>query len=308
MARHTTGVDAASDIRAAGGRIVVRGVEERVHHDPDRAGAVEAGRPQLLQRATGEQRARADRVEVLLGVAPARRVEAVDPAGGRRVGRVDVETGEQRDDGQTLHGHAEVAADHRGQPVGLAVKGQLGALDLLVVLELDLVEPDDLDRQPRHAGDADQRVVIGLEDLLDVALRDQVARGGAPVAGHDHTVGVDRRDDGRAVRDGGPVTHRAGQQLRGCGTDEVGERGRAGGVGVAQDAVRAAGRFETQDRSSLLGVRAGLPTLPRARQRLRPPRPRRGSRTGRAAGASRRRLPFEQALTAGSTVKRQAVG
>ena len=37
---------------------------------------------------------------------------------------VEVVAGEQRHDGQALHGHAEVAADQRGEPVGLAVEGE----------------------------------------------------------------------------------------------------------------------------------------------------------------------------------------
>ena len=137
---------------------------------------------------------------VLLRVAAAGDVEAVDAA--RRsagVGGVEVEAGEQRDDREPLHGRAEVAADHRGQPVGLAVQGELGALDLLVVLELDLVQPDDLDRDAGRAGDADQAVVVGGEHLLDVALGDQVAHGGAPVAGHHDAAVEDRGDDRGAV-------------------------------------------------------------------------------------------------------------
>jgi hypothetical protein len=47
---------------------------------------------------------------------------------------------------------------------------------------------------PTHA------VVVGREDLLDVALGDDVAHRGAPVAGHDHAAGVRHRDDRRAVR------------------------------------------------------------------------------------------------------------
>jgi hypothetical protein len=57
---------------------------------------------------------------------------------------------------QPLHGHAEVAADHRGQAVGLALEGQLDrALDLLVVLQLDLEELDQLDGEAGRPGDAD---------------------------------------------------------------------------------------------------------------------------------------------------------
>ena len=44
----------------------------------------------------------------------------------------------------------EVAADHQGEPVGLALEGERGALDLLVVLELDLEQADHLDRDARR--------------------------------------------------------------------------------------------------------------------------------------------------------------
>ena len=76
----------------------------------------------------------------------------------RRLRRVEVEAGEQRDDREALHGLAEVAADHRGEPVRLAVEGERGALDLLVVLEFDLVQPHDLDREAGGSGDADEGV------------------------------------------------------------------------------------------------------------------------------------------------------
>ena len=61
---------------------------------------------------------------------------------------------------------AEVAADHRREPVRLALQGQQRALDLLVVLELDLEELDQLDGEAGRAGDADGGVVVGGEDLL----------------------------------------------------------------------------------------------------------------------------------------------
>ena len=43
-------------------------------------------------------------------------------------------------------------------------------------------------------------VLVGREHLLDVALGDDVAHRGAPVAGHHHAAGEGRRDDRRAVR------------------------------------------------------------------------------------------------------------
>ena len=113
---------------------------------------------------------------------------------------LEVVAGEQRHDGEALHGHREVAADHRGEPVGLAVEGEHGALDLLVVLELDLEQPDHLDREAGGAGDADRGELVGLEDLLDVALGDDVAHRGAPVAGHHDAAADGRRDDRGGVR------------------------------------------------------------------------------------------------------------
>ena len=85
--------------------------------------------------------------------------------------------------------------------VGLALEAQHLALHLLVVLELGLEQLHHLDRRPRRAGDRDAGEVVGREHLLDAAAGDRVARGGAPVAGHDDAVGVADRDDGRAVRD-----------------------------------------------------------------------------------------------------------
>ena len=140
----------------------------------------------------------------------------------------EVVAGEQRHDGEALHRQAEVGADQRGEPVGLAVHRQRGALDLLVVLELDLEQPDHLDGEPGRAGDADHGELVGREDLLDVALGDDVAHRGAPVAGHDDAAGEGGRDDRRAVRrqvagvtggDGAP----ARQQVGRVRAEEVGE-------------------------------------------------------------------------------------
>src|SRR3712207_7627090 len=57
----------------------------------------------------------------------------------------------------TLFRSPEVAAQQCGQPVRLAVHRQRAALDLLVVLELGLEQPDQLDREPGAAGDPDAR-------------------------------------------------------------------------------------------------------------------------------------------------------
>ncbi|CAM5635315.1 hypothetical protein SCYAM73S_05744 [Streptomyces cyaneofuscatus] len=90
---------------------------------------------------------------------------------------VDVVPREERHHGEALHGHGEVGADHGGEPVGLALQGELGALDLLEVLQLQLEQLDHLHGQSGGAGDAHRRVLVGREDLLDVArLESAVSR------------------------------------------------------------------------------------------------------------------------------------
>ena len=74
------------------------------------------------------------------------------------------------------------------------------ALELLVVLELDGVQPGELDRDRRGARDAGRRVVVGDVHLLHVAAGDHVALRGAAVTGHHHTAGILQRDDRGAVR------------------------------------------------------------------------------------------------------------
>ena len=127
-----------------------------------------------------------------------------------------VVAGEQRHHGEALHGHGQVLADHLAQLVGLALEAEDDALDLLVVLELGLEEPDHLDRRPGGAGDGHRRVAVGREDLLHGPVGDGVPLGGPPVAGHDDAVGeaqchhrgavtepvaaaADRRPGGRAM-------------------------------------------------------------------------------------------------------------
>ena len=151
---------------------------------------------------------------MLLGAA-AGHVVGEDPA----LLAVHVVPGEQRDHGQALHGHAEVAADHGRQPVRLALQRELGALDLLEVLQLQLEQLDHLHGQTGRAGDPDGRVLVGREDLLDVALRDDVAHGGPAVTGEHHTAGERHGHDRRAVRRLDRTLHGrqlpvAGQHLR----------------------------------------------------------------------------------------------
>ncbi len=132
---------------------------------------------------------------MLLGTA-AGDVVAEDPAPLA----VHVVAGEERHHGETLHGHRQIAPDHRGEPVRLALQGELGPLDLLEVLKLQLEELDHLHGQPGRTGDTHRRVLVGREDLLDVALRDHVAHGRPPVTGQDDAAGEGRRDDRGAVR------------------------------------------------------------------------------------------------------------
>ena len=160
-----------AQVGAAGRGVVVGGVDERLDGDRDGRPAVRSGAPQLLQRAAGEHRAGADRVVVVLLVAPAGDVVAEDPP----VPASEVVAGEQRHHRQTLHRQAEVAPDHRRRAGSPCRRGRAGALDLLVVLELDLEQPDELDGEPGGAGDADAGVLVGREHLLDVALGDDVA-------------------------------------------------------------------------------------------------------------------------------------
>jgi len=89
------------------------------------------------------------------------------------------------------------------------------------VLEVDGEQPDHLHGDPGGARDTDGGVAVGDEHLLDVPLRDHVARGGPPVAGDQHSAGERQRDDRGAVPDvraeGGnaniaaTVTHALGQ-------------------------------------------------------------------------------------------------
>ena len=212
---HDHGVEVAGRVGSAGGGVVVGRVVEGLDGDLD--GLVGADVPvvALLEGALREDRARADGVEVAFGVDAADDVEAVDLAGFGDRGRVEVEPCEQGHDGEALERDAEVAAQHGGEAVGLAVQGERGALDLLVVLEFELVELHQLDAEPGRARDADERVAVGGEDLFDVAAGDVVAHGRAAVAGHDNAFGGAQGDDGGGVRaDCGEVARRQGSTPR----------------------------------------------------------------------------------------------
>ena len=162
--------------------------------------------PAQLDGRPGVAPARAGGLEVGVLVVAAGGVVAVDApdaTGG-------VVPGEQRDHHQALHGQGQVLAHHLGQLVGLALEGQRRALDLLVVLELDLEEADHLDRHPGRAGDGHRREAVGREDLLHGAVGDDVAHGGAAVAGHDDAVGVAQGDHRGGVGSAGEASERRG--------------------------------------------------------------------------------------------------
>jgi hypothetical protein len=118
---------------------------------------------------------------LLLLIAAAGHVVGKQPSHTRR----GVEACKQRNDGQPLHGHGEVAADHRAEPVGFAVEAQQRAFNFFVVLQLDLEQPGKVYRDAGRPGDAENRVLVRGKDLLDVPAGDDVAHGGAAVTGHD---------------------------------------------------------------------------------------------------------------------------
>ena len=102
---------------------------------------------------------------------------------------------------EPLHRGGQVVAHQYPEPVGLALKAERQPLDLLKMFQLHLEEPDELDGNPRHPGDADHARLIGAEDLLDVVHCDHVSDSGATVPRNHHSIGVSASDDGGAVRD-----------------------------------------------------------------------------------------------------------
>ena len=133
---------------------------------------------------------------VLLLVAAAGDVVGEQPAGAP----AQVVAGEDRHDDHALHRRRKVAAHHHRQLVGLALQAQRRALDLLVVLELQLEQLDHLHRRAGGAGDGHAAEAVGLHDLLHAAVADEVAAGGPAVAGHHHAVGEAHRHAGGRVR------------------------------------------------------------------------------------------------------------
>lgn len=221
--------DLPRHVRTTGRRVVVGRVVQRLDHQGGRLVTRQIAAVELLERTPGEDRAGPGGGESPLLGAAAGDVVAEDPA----TAQVQVVAREERDDGQALHRHAQVAPDHGGEAVGLALQREHGALDLLVVLQLQLEEPDHLHREPGGAGDADRAVLVGREDLLDVPLGDHIAHGGPPVTGDHHPAGEDRRDDGGPVRrvDGQPRREHtaSGEQFRRMVRQELDERRGSGG-------------------------------------------------------------------------------
>ena len=93
----------------------------------------------------------------------------------------------------------QVGPHHLGQLVGLALQAEGLALDLFVVLELELEEPHHLHGRAGRPGDGDPAVGVGRVDLFQRAVGDRRPGGGPPVAGHDHAVAVAHGADRRAV-------------------------------------------------------------------------------------------------------------
>ncbi|CAM5696005.1 hypothetical protein SGRIM128S_00328 [Streptomyces griseomycini] len=167
------------------------------------------------------------REEAGLLVAASGGVEGEDAA-PTPLGGGAVVAGEERHDGEALHGQAEVLADHHGQPGRLGGEGHGDALDLLEVREFDLVELDHVQGEAHGPGDRDRGVVVRGQHLLQVALGDQVARRGPAVAGDEDAVAVGEGEDRGAVRDPGdggvPGQGARAQQPGAVGRQELGER------------------------------------------------------------------------------------
>src|SRR5262245_36969906 len=127
-----------------------------------------------------------------------------------------VEPAEQRNDHEPLDRHRQVAADHLGEPVGLALQREPVTRDLLVVLELELEQLDDLDGLPGCAGDRDHGEIVRREDLLHPLVSDGESLGGPAVTAEHHTRAELQRDDRRSVR--GRDLDRCRRRREGLGT------------------------------------------------------------------------------------------
>ena len=165
-----------------------------------------------------------------------------------------------------------LAAHHGRQLVGLALEGERLALDLLVVLELQLEQPDHLHGRPGGAGDGDAGVAIGRVHLLHVAMADEVAGGGPAIAGHDHAVDVADGDHGGAVGDLEVVVAAAGH----------------GPAAAARPRPRSARKLGPGSSSALNMGSIGRQAIGSRQRADRGPRP---SRTPAAGGRTKRAAP-----------------
>jgi hypothetical protein len=116
------------------------------------------------------------------------------------------------------------------------------------VLELGLEEAHYLHCRSCSPRDRDRRHVVGRVDLLDRAVGDLEALGGAPVPGDHDSVNVPEGQDGRALGSVNGAGGLCGKEVGGVGLEELGE-GRAGAVdGRAQEVPGAVTHFhERQD-------------------------------------------------------------
>src|SRR5699024_1485203 len=165
---------------------------------------------------------------------------------------------EQGHRGEALQGERQVRAHHGREPVRLPLEGEEGALDLLVVLELELEEPHEVDGQARRAGDSDGGVRVGREHLLDLAVGDRRAHRRPPVTGHDDAAGVGERHDRRRVR-----------RRRGLGEGGGAAREEVGRGGAAEADAGGAARGEEAGRQPVRGQRTHWPpfgTNPRTKE------------------------------------------
>ena len=116
------------------------------------------------------------------------------------VAAAQVVAGEDRHDDHALHRRRQVATHHRRQLVGLALEAERRALDLLVVLELQLEQ-----RIISIAGPAVPAMATPLwrsawTTFSIVRCEIRLPDGGATIAGHDDAVVVAQRDARGGVR------------------------------------------------------------------------------------------------------------
>ena len=190
--------DAPNGIGSTGRAVLVGGLEEGLDDDVHRCRRIQVGCVSELDDRRGVEAPRTGGGVVPLLEAPAGDVELEEATAPHAL----VPACEQRDHHEALHCSSEVAAHHLAELVGLALQAQRGTLDLLVVLELELEQPDHLHRRAGGSGDGDPGMAVGREHLLNGTMADEVARGRPPVSRHHHAVGRADGDDRGAVGDG----------------------------------------------------------------------------------------------------------